>query len=203
MEGVRQWALNHLEDLFPTGPDEPFKASHFSQWRKGDTAVDLILAGYLCDIPELLPYGYYVVATSDWSTEAQRKAIGLHRLSADSIIRLGAARSFLQEQFSAMLISKGSKGSAIGFPSRARGSFLCRGPPGCISSTAEWGQDEAQLKNWICRADPVLWIKAEWQGLNGGKWSFCLWCADDWRFQARNTRRKKTCIGPEHRSKYG
>ncbi|KAG8992219.1 hypothetical protein FRB94_014662 [Tulasnella sp. JGI-2019a] len=80
MPKARAWAIRQLEILFPPSPEELFYKSHFEQYQKGQTAVELVLASHQCDTPAFFPYAYFALVTVDWSNRERLDQMGLNRL---------------------------------------------------------------------------------------------------------------------------
>ncbi|KAG8992220.1 hypothetical protein FRB93_002449 [Tulasnella sp. JGI-2019a] len=168
MPDVRSWVVDHLESIFPTGTEELLNPSHFEGLRQGQTAVDLILAGYNHDSPSFLPYAYFALATSEWSGRSKVQENGLSRLTQQQVLMLAVGRAFLQEQLGEAL--KGYNEDFIDF----KPSKDCRAHMDC-SKSGQTARHKTQglLSKYVKHADLILWIKEAKEGLISGKWKLC------------------------------
>lgn len=112
---------------------------------------------------------------------------GINRLSMDQVMRLGAARSYLNHHMDILILSKGSYSlDPISF---------YNGPcsrAGC-SSAPRLSQSIESVKQYLRQADLLLWIKAYRDGVVQGASSLCGSCTAAWNQQA--TRRMLQVFG--------
>lgn len=187
MSHVRDWALRHLYTLFPPDRSELYSTTHFARWREGQTSVNLILAGVKCDVPSLLSYAYYALATSNWANPSHLDDIGLDRLDASQLVKLSVARAHLQSQLAGMFLHNGVKSEPIGYHHDLEScTKVIEGGRPCTGRSMNWSTPASALARYIVAADLIRWIKESKENMMRGSngWEFCSICRKDWISQA-------------------
>lgn len=181
MPAIRSWSILQLDSMYPTGLAELYSPSHFLHWRQGQTAVDLILANNLHDLPRFLPYAYYPLATADWSSRKKTQELGMLRLSLDQMVMLGVGRALQQERLGEALTHQ--ERNFVGFVDEKP---TCQSPE-CnhgTSVTPMWTQPAGMMWRYRKHADLIEWIKDAKEALEGGEWGFCGSCSPCFADQA-------------------
>lgn len=177
MPAVNAWSLFQLKALFPPNTAELLESTHFSRWREGQNAVELIMASERHHAPEFLPYAYYALATSDWSTKLKTTELGINRLTTDQVIMLGVGRAFLQAKLTEKVLSPNK--DCVGFSDP---------PPVCNKPYKEctkyYSCARPDEMRYAKHHDLILWIKDAKAELMDGASQLCRECRKAWVVKA-------------------
>lgn len=177
MTKAREWAIHHLEVLFPSGPAQLLDQSHFQQWRKGNTASRLILISHCCDTPTFLPYAYYALASSEWTDRRKVQEIGLSLLDQEHLMMIAVGRAYLQRELGKKVATGGTD-----FVDYKYDLQTCTQPEVCIRV---WTTHPHLLQKYVACADLLLWIKESRTKMLNGEWRrMCGGCGRSWARQA-------------------